>query len=637
MRVVCDIECSALENPTQIWVIVCKDIDNGTLHIFREPSCGSRQSSEGDAEKTRFLEFSKEVTLWIGHNWLGYDYPILHNLVDLCVVDIAANSLDTLIVSRLVDFSSSVHSIEAYGEEFGYPKGKFSDWSKYTQEMEAYCVRDVEICERVYRKHQRYVNDTKRKPSILAEQRFQLIVNDIHNNGFCFNSQKADRLLSKVNEALANFDTEIAEAFPPRLSLIREITPELTKHGTLHKKDFRWVEGGDLSEFNGGPFSRCEWRPFNPASHKQLIDVLSAAGWRPTDKTKTHIESLRNREERPDLVKYGWKINETNLSTLPERAPKPARILAKRILYESRRRTLTEWLGLVTPQERIQGQFFGIGAWTHRMSHQKPNTANIPNELDTQGKIKLLGGEMRSLWCAPKNRLLIGVDAEGIQLRIFAHYINDKEFTEALVNGRKEDKSDPHSLNQRIMGSVCRSRAAAKRFIYALLLGAGTGKLAEVLECSRDEAEAAVDKLRKRYAGFDFLKREVIPHDAKRGWFEGLDERKVVIPGDTPNERRHLAMSGYLQNGEAVVMKHATIKWYPRVLKVDPTYLLVDLVHDEWQGESINDLTKAIKIAKIKADSLREVGEELNLRCPLAGSYKTDGEYTIGTNWRVTH
>ena len=98
----------------------------------------------------------------------------------------------------------------------------------------------------------------------------------------------------------------------------------------------------------------------------------------------------------------------------------------------------------------------GIGAWTGRMAHQTPNTANIPNDLDTQGKKKLLGKEMRSLWRAPRYRLFVGVDAEGIQLRVFAHYIDDPEFTEALVKGKKDDKTDPHSLNQRILGGVCK-------------------------------------------------------------------------------------------------------------------------------------------------------------------------------------
>ena len=47
----------------------------------------------------------------------------------------------------------------------------------------------------------------------------------------------------------------------------------------------------------------------------------------------------------------------------------------------------------------------------------------------------------------------------------------------------------------------------------------------------------------------------------------------------------------------------------------------------------------AVKVAKLKADSLRLVGEELKLNCPLAGSYWNDdlNDYTIGINWSVTH
>ena len=193
------------------------------------------------------------------------------------------------------------------------------------------------------------------------------------------------------------------------------------------------------------------------------------------------------------------------------------------------------------------------------MAHQEPNTANIPNEFDTQGHIKLLGKELRSLWQAPKKRLLVGVDAEGIQLRIFAHLIDDKEFTDALVRGKKSDKSDPHSLNQRILGGVCKSRAAAKRFIYALLLGAGLWKLSQILECSDAECREALDRLLQRYTGWAKLKSEDIPRDARRGYFIGLDGRKVSIPGASVGERKHLAMSGYLQNGEALVMKLSTL------------------------------------------------------------------------------
>lgn len=643
IRVVIDIEANGLENPTQVWVIVCKNLDTGEYYVFREVTKNAK-------ELERFLEFARMEITWIGHNILGYDLPVLQRLCGLnWDVDL---TYDTHVLSKLIDYSrEGGHSIEAYGLEFGLEKIDFHDWSKYTVEMEEYCRRDVDICEKIYKKYTRYINLPRHQQAIRLEHSFQLVVNELHTNGFYFNKQEAQGLLENVTGQLSTLDEQIRIAFPKKLRLIREVVPALTKHGTLHRKDFRWVSDGDLSEYNGGPFCRCSWEEFNPSSHKQLIDVLSSAGWQPTDKTKTHIElerelnllrikheldketELEYNNKLLHLRKYGWKINETNLETLPEDAPAPARTLAQRILLEARRRTLTEWLNLVKDDSRIHGNFQGLGAWTHRMAHQNPNTANIPTE------VKLYGHEMRALWGVDDDHLLVGVDAEGIQLRIFAHYINDPEFTQALVAGKKEDKSDPHSLNQRILGTVCGSRQIAKRFIYALLLGAGLGKLAEILSCSKRQAEEALERILQRYTGFAELKSTRIPQDARRGWFIGLDGRSVRIPGSDVGGRRHLCMSGYLQAGEAVVMKMATLLWMKELREQGIWFKIVNFVHDEWQIEVENNLETAIRVAKIVADSLRKVGELLNLNCPLAGSYWNDDlkAYTIGRNWAVTH
>ena len=658
MKVIIDIETNALENPTKIWVVVCKNIKSGKIDIFR-------RLSDDEFERQRFIEYSKRVSTWIGHNIISYDLKHLRKLIDgFPNVPIRQNDdgslsiLDTLVVSKCIDYPRNGHSIESYGLEFGLEKGDFQDWSKYSLEMEKYCIRDVEIGHLIYKKYQRYIHNKDRIKSLLTEHQFEEVVDELHENGFYFNRVKAERMLEKVTSELEKLDKQILEAFKPRLKLIREITPKETKYGTISLSSIPKALRGNIEDFNvGAPFSYCKWEEFNPASHKQIIEVLNRAGWKPVDKTKTHVDKerefnilkknlssngldLRLKSIYTDLErlrKIGWKVNEHNLETLPPNAPSSARLLATRILYESRRRTLTEWLNLLQEDGRIHGRFYAIGAWTHRMAHQKPNTANIPNEFDTQGKKKLLGKEMRSLWSAPKNRLLVGVDAEGIQLRIFAHYINDLDFTKSLVNGKKEDKSDPHSLNQSILGDVCKSRAAAKRYIYALLLGAGQSKLQEILDCDETSARKAYERLLERYTGFAELKETIIPADAKRGWFLGLDGRAVRIPGDTLGSRRHLAMSGYLQDGEAVVMKMATLKWIAELKDYDAK--LVNFVHDEWQVECPNDGAIALKIAKMMAESLVLVGQELGLKCPLAGSYWNDDlkDYTIGTNWAQTH
>lgn len=655
MKLVVDVETNSLDNPTQIWVVVVYDIDNDCFHTFRNVTTDF-------LEQAKLLSLLNKATILIGHNLLGFDYPVLNSLIGYHKEDIDKQSIDTLIVSRLVDYSRKQgHSLDSYGEEFNLPKLDYPSFTQFSEDMVTYCTRDVEICTKIYFKYLDYILDPRRKFSLVIEHCFQLIINELCSNGFSFNYEQGNKLLQEVLSKLSILDKDILEAFPDKLKLVREISPVVTKSGTLHKKDFRWVKDGDLSDFNGGPFCLCKWEKFNPSSHKQLIEVLHDAGWRPKDKTKTHIQAERDlrRLENTKFVspqvdleksllynkliqlrKYGYKINENNLGTLPEDAPAPARNLAQRILLESRRRTLKEWLGLArkTVDEfyRIHGNFYGIGAWTHRMAHQSPNTANIPTPR------RLYGREMRELWQAPEGRTLLGVDAEGIQLRIFAHYINDPDFTRSLIEGKKEDKTDPHSLNQFVLGPVCKDRDTAKRFIYALLLGAGLGMLAEILDCSKEEAEQGLQRMLNRYPGFALLKNTIIPEDAKRGWFEGIDGRVVIIPGETDRDRQHLVMSGYLQNGEAVVMKLACILWHTYLKNNKAKYgypIIVNFVHDEWQTELANKLKLALEIANIQSYCLWLAGEALNLNCPMAGSFWNDKskEYTIGQNWYLTH
>ena len=646
LKIVIDIEANGLVNPDRIWVIVCKDIANNQYHIFR--------NLQEEDERLRFASFASAVQCWIGHNLLGYDLLHIRRLLDVEIE--TAKVVDTLVLSRLIDYPRSGHSIESYGEEFRLEKIHFDDFSKYSTDMETYCIRDVDITHRVYNKYLGYISKPEHHRSIRLEHEFELVCNQLHSNGFAFNTKKAEELLGKVTGELEVLDKDILEAFRPRLKLIREVTPKETKYGTISLSSIPKALRADIADMSvGAPFSYCTWSEFNPSSHSQIIKVLNEAGWSPVDKTKTHIDTEREvnklKHKRVSerltleelqaklriLQRTGWKVNENNLDTLPKDAPNGARLLARRILLEARRRTLTEWLELVDTDNRIHGKFYGIGAWTHRMAHQQPNTANIPNEFDTAGKKKPYGKELRALWCAPKNRLLVGVDAEGIQLRIFAHYIDDPEFTDALVKGRKDDKTDPHSLNQRILGDACKSRAAAKRFIYALLLGAGLGKLTEILGCSTAETEQALDRLLTRYSGWAYLKEQVFPLDARRGWFIGLDGRRIRIPGETEGGRKHLAMSGYLQNGEAVVMKSATLKWWQKLEDYDAR--LVNFVHDEWQVECPNNLSTALEIAHLMSSSLAQTGEDLGLKCPLAGSYWNDDlkDYTIDTNWSKTH
>lgn len=472
---------------------------------------------------------------------------------------------------------------------------------------------------------------------------------EINRNGFHFNVDKAQELRYNINIELESLDAELLTAFPPRVNLVRDVIPRFTRHGSLNRSDFRWVQDGDLRDFNGGPFSLIEYEDFNPGSPTQIVERLNEAGWKPTEKTKGHLQFLRDKAQRgwqtsPEAEakaikysQYGWKITEANLNTLPPEAPAAAQLLAMRITKASRVRSLDEWLKNVHPDSRVRGQINHIGAWTHRCSHDKPNTANIPtpqplNPKSTKTAVWANGidKELRSLWDVEEG-WLVGVDAESIQLRVLAHYINDDKFTKSLLSGDKKLGTDPHSLNKLALGSACNSRDEAKTFIYGWLLGAGIGKVAEILSCSTKEAKDSVDNFIEFYPGLKELKRNIIPRDAARGYFEGFDGRYINIFGEDQGSREHFALAGYLQGGESIIMKRAASIWLPRLHKERLPFKWVGYIHDEYETQVYGDKDMAEYIAKVQMDSIRQAGEELNLRCPMAGSM------SIGKDWSMSH
>jgi DNA polymerase-1 len=657
-----DLEANGL-TPTKIWIVVFKDIQTGEINVFKPYLL-----DQVDA----FKSFAEHVSLWVGHNFLNYDRPALARV--LGVVIPPDRVLDTLVVSRLTDATRSSHSLESYGSELKQPKlhTDLSDWSQWDPRFEERCRGDVETNFLHYKKFERFLTSPSWKDAIETEHFIATLCKDeLNANGFSFNYSNAVELRSRIEAELSGLEAELTKAFPVKVVFEKEVNPRATKHGTINRTSIPRCLGNDYTVYSpDAPFSLISYQTFNPGSTTQRIERLWEAGWQPINKTDGHSEALRelrtlNRKRRKTaedqvainslggkLVRYatyGWKADEENLSTLPETAPQGAHSLVRWMILSNRISTLTSWMACVRPPEpgnalpdyRVHGNFNHILPWTHRMSHSEPNLGNVPKFVNPQ--VSPYSDEMRALWQAGPGQLLVGVDAESIQLRIFGHYIDDEEFINSLLRGKKEDGTDPHSVNQRALGTPCKSRDAAKTFIYAWLLGAGISKIAAILGCSKEEAEEAGKNFLNRYPGLRFLKEKVIPEDAARGYFQGFDGRYVKIIGDDVDARKHFTLAGYLQCGEAVIMKRAVQIWYPKLKREGVPFKWVNFVHDEWQTE-VPDLETAQYVARTQADAIREVGDALKLRCPMAGSWfsehgtEINGEkWAIGRTWMETH
>lgn len=570
---VVDTETDALVGYTKLWCIVFREVETDEVTIFRNVH-------DDNGPCRAFMDSC--VRHYIGHNFINFDYDVIRHFLGFDIQPDAV--LDTLVISKLLNYNrKGGHSLENWGDFYKMPKDPCDDFTQWSPELEARCVQDTAINRRMWQDFSKYYLTKRWRDPILLELHSAFNCKLIKSNGFKINTTKLNNLFSQLNSRKQELDSSITSAFPN----------------------------------------------LNVNSPKQRVDVLRAAGWKPVNKTKGHIAELRkgkeaDQEKLDKYAVYGWTTDEENLATLPEEAPEAAKSLTEALLVNSRLGDLTEWKTAVDPVSgRIHPTINGIGSWTHRKSHQDPNSANIPALINRKGKPQPYGAEMRELWEACQGWKLVGTDAAGIQLRVFAHYVNDPKLTKSIVEGKKEDGTDIHSINRGILGDCCKGREPAKTYIYAKFLGAALPKIAEILSCSRPEASAADKRILEYYPGWARLKRSQIPADAKRGYFTGLDGRYVFVPSE------HHVLAGYLQNGESVIMKLANKLWVEELNKLGVPYRQVNDVHDEWQTETPPEFAK--QVGEIQVQAIRDAGVILNLNCPL------DGEYKIGDNWKETH
>jgi DNA polymerase-1 len=660
--IVIDVETDALHGYTTVHYVVTSTLD-GKENTYVNPS-------HDPVEKKRLADDLKEASP-AGHNFLSFD---LRALRDLCDIELDPDSvLDTLVVSRLLNYSiKGGHSIEAWGQRLGIKKegADITDWSVATPLMLTRCISDVRINVALVKRFMRFLQDPDWQSALDTEHKvIWRICNTMTKNGLPFHKEDAMKLHGLLKERLDPIEAALQTDFPPRPKFIRTVAPRVTKKGFLNAQDFRWAYAHrfeittigdrrsvvltgpsdpgvdkpslDLSAFDGSEFDLYELQPFNPGSPQQVVTRLNEAGWKPTEKTDGHKDALKDRKTPADKLAYfkefGWKVCEDNLKTLPDSAPESTKKLAQRLVLSSRISDLEEWLALTGSDGKIHGNYNGIGAWTHRLSHNKPNTANIPvakrspkdNEFETF--VNDINDAMRALFIVDEGCRLLGTDADGIQMRIFAHLVQDARLIDALVNGSKDNGTDIHTLHKNALGSVCKSRDAAKTFIYAWLLGAGIGQVATILECSHKEAKTAVNNFLEFYPGLKLIKEKVIPADAARGYFIGLDGRKVACDSE------HLMLAGYLQNGEKVIMARAGLQWMDELEQRNLPYWLLNWVHDEWQTMIPDDDDLAKTVTDIQIQALRDQAEQLGMLCPLEGTTSIHNGFIGGYSWQETH
>ena len=291
-----------------------------------------------------------------------------------------------------------------------------------------------------------------------------------------------------------------------------------------------------------------------------------------------------------------------------------ASLIRDYLLLQKRIAQVESWLEAMGSDGRVHGRVITNGAVTGRMTHSKPNMAQIPNAGS------LYGPECRQCWTVENGNVLVGCDASGLELRMLAHYMKDENYVRTVTEGSSKDGTDVHTVNQRAAGLATRDNA--KTFIYAFLYGAGDAKIGSIVGGSARDGAVLKDKFLKQTPALARLLSTVSRYAAK-GWVPGLDGRKIWVRSE------HAALNSLLQGAGAIVMKKALVLFNDKIKANKWPVKMVANVHDEFQFEVPEKLAEVT--GQAAKQSIVEAGVFFKLRCPL------DGEYKYGKNWRETH
>ena len=588
MKLVFDIETTpikegdiGLSSIDLIHCIVAQDVDTEEIFTF-EPW-----------ELEAGVSLLMKANTLIGHNIIGFDIPILEKLSSFKLGN--KKIIDTLVASRLFNPTrEGGHSIDSWGFRLGYPKIKVEEpetfFKQYSQEMLEYCVRDVEVNTKVFKTLQEEGKGFS-KESLTLEQQVALPLREQEWNGFKFDLRKAETLLAELREKMQTSEDEVHKVFVPKLVDDKLVTPYIKKDGTLSKRGLTDEEYSSIIKSECyDPFMRKKLQEFNLGSRKQIGEYLQEFGWKPKRFTPTGQPIV----DENILV---------NIKGIPE-----AKLIGEYLTLQKRIAQIDSWVTSIKEDNRVHGFIIPNGTITGRMAHRKPNMAQVPSLKS------LYGTECRSCWIVEDGYKLIGIGASGLELRVLAHYMNDEEFTNEIING------DIHTFNQKLAG--LESRDQAKTFIYALIYGAGNKKLGNVVGGNQEDGKRLRQHFFDNKPTFKHL-GDKVKRAARKGYLKGLDGRKIFVRSE------HSALNSLLQGGGAILMKRALAMLDSLIKLQTLDAKFVANIHDEWQIEVREDL--ADFVGKLAVNCIQTAGNYYELRCPL------DGEYKVGGDWSETH
>ena len=349
---------------------------------------------------------------------------------------------------------------------------------------------------------------------------------------------------------------------------------------------------------------------FNPDSPKQLGEVLfDKLGMRVVKTTKTSrstdaevLETLAAETDHP-ILPLLLEYRELN------------KLLGTYLL------PLPSYLSPTTG--RLHASFHQTGAATGRLSSSEPNIQNIPIRTEAGREIR------RAFRARDDDSVLLTADYSQVELRMLAHFSDDKELTKAFDEGL-----DIHAYVASQVFDVpleevtAEQRRVAKTVNFGIIYGQTAFGLARTLRIPQAEAAAFISTYKERYTGLERFLRACVAEAEDVGYVTTIMGRRRTIDEIRSRNRNlrllgeRLAINTVIQGSAADLIKVAMINLSESLTRFDTGARILIQVHDELVLE-----TPKSKAEEVLALTIETMTNAIDLRVPL----KVDA--ALGPNW----
>jgi len=275
-------------------------------------------------------------------------------------------------------------------------------------------------------------------------------------------------------------------------------------------------------------------------------------------------------------------------------------------------------LAKVDKHSRIYTSFVQTGTATGRLSSKNPNLQNIPVKT-------ALGMRIREAFVAPKGKKLIGIDYSQIELRLLAHFSEDKVLVDAFNNNLDIHTQTAISL----FGDVeaASKRNIAKTVNFGLLYGMGAKKLSDTLGISTKEAKEIIEKYFETFPSVKGYFSAIVEQAKEMGYVETLLGRRRYFDFATATpmlkaayERE--AVNAVFQGSASDLIKLSMNAIDKRIREEGLRARMLLQIHDELIFEADEDVAQTLAVEFVEM-----MEEIMQLRIPLKTSMH------VGNHW----